>query len=394
MIILQACAIYMQLDSDLRMRRFDILYVSRHIENGCIDLFEEAVMLNKSVGSTQAPASRIRFWSTPHRLILTIMWLITTAVMVTMLWLGVRETGRYVEVRYIVPAGYVAALIWYLIRSGPSLNQLPELQPLLFPRRRFGAWIPVLGIALLLYLTATSNEGLFLFFLVTIVATIWILIAWRRQIRLRSVVQGLGLALIIYFPAFTLAKNDSISELIFFFLLVFVAPMYIAGGLLVDHTNLGDVQLLAKRYRKALESFIWGCLLFIPLGLADATAGARDVTSSWTWMNEWWMPFVTPLSSAIAEETWFRLLLLSLCYFLLRPAFPRRPAVPMIIAVLFNGITFGLLHELTMYGFLVTGLLYGLPMAAVFARRDWEHAVGAHYMINMIPSMMVYLETL
>ena len=163
------------------------------------------------------------------------------------------------------------------------------------------------------------------------------------------------------------------------------------AGLLVDRTNLGDVQLLAKRYRKALKSFIWGCLLFVPLGLVNAVGGSS--IGSGTWVNEWWMPFVTPLSSAIAEETWFRLLLLSLCYFLLRPAFPRHPAVPIIIAVLFNAITFGLLHERTMYGFLVTGLLYGLAMAAVFARRDWEHAVGAHYMINMIPALMVYLET-
>ena len=101
-----------------------------------------------------------------------------------------------------------------------------------------------------------------------------------------------------------------------------------------------------------------------------------------------------PLSSGIAEETWFRLLLLSLCYFLLRPAFPRQPAVPIIIAVLFNAITFGLLHEGTMHGFLVTGLLFGLPMAVVFTRRDFEHAVGAHYMINMIPTFMVFLESL
>ena len=134
--------------------------------------------------------------------------------------------------------------------------------------------------------------------------------------------------------------------------------MYIAGGLLVDHTNLGDVQLLAKRYRKVLGSFIWGCLLFVPLGLTNAAAGSPGGTI--TWVNEWWMPFVLPLSSGIAEETWFRLLLLSLCYFLLRPAFPRHPAVPIVIAVLFSAITFGLLHERTMYEFLVTGLLYGL----------------------------------
>ena len=42
---------------------------------------------------------------------------------------------------------------------------------------------------------------------------------------------------------------------------------------------------------------------------------------------------------------------------------------------------------------LMIGLLFGLPMAVVFARRDWEHAVGAHYMINMFPTLMVFLET-
>ena len=351
-------------------------------------------MLSKSVGSIQTPPSRFQRWSTPHHLSLTIIWLITTTAMVSMLWLGVRETGQYVEVRYVLQAGYVAALIWYLVRSGPPLNQLPELQPLLFPRRLFGAWIPVLGIALLLALTASSDAILVLFLIVTIVATVWILIAWRRQIRLRSVVQGLGLSLIIYFPALTFLKNGVIIREIFNFFLVFVPPMYVAGGLLVDHTNLGKVQLLAKRYRKAFESFVWGCLLFIPLGLTNAADGARDVTSTWTWVSEWWMPLVTPLTSAIAEETWFRLLLLSLFYFLLRPAFSRRPAVPMIIAVLIIGITFGLLHERTMYGFLVTGLLYSVPMAVVFVRRDWEHAVGAHYMINMVATLMAFLETL
>ena len=45
----------------------------------------------------------------------------------------------------------------------------------------------------------------------------------------------------------------------------------------------------------------------------------------------------------------------------------------------------------TLDKFLTTGLLYGVPMAVVFVRRDWEHAAGAHYMINMIPWLMVFL---
>ena len=41
----------------------------------------------------------------------------------------------------------------------------------------------------------------------------------------------------------------------------------------------------------------------------------------------------------------------------------------------------------------MTGLLYGVSFAAVFVRRDWEHAVEAHYMVDMIPMLIVFLET-
>jgi hypothetical protein len=35
--------------------------------------------------------------------------------------------------------------------------------------------------------------------------------------------------------------------------------------------------------------------------------------------------------------------------------------------------------------------MYGLAMATAFARRGYEHAVGAHYMVNFIPWVMVFL---
>jgi hypothetical protein len=139
-------------------------------------------------------------------------------------------------------------------------------------------------------------------------------------------------------------------------------------------------------------SFLWGCLLFIPLGLTNAAAGSPG--PGMTWVTRWWIPLSQPWFSGIAEEAWFRLFLVSLCYLLLRPAFSKRPAIAVVCAVLFSAITFGLGHGGTLLErFLITGLLYGLPMAVIFARRDWEHAVGAHYMINMIPTLMVFLET-
>jgi hypothetical protein len=245
---------------------------------------------------------------------------------------------------------------------------------------------------LLFVLTAISDDGVDILMLLMIVATVWILLVWRREIRLLLVVQGLAVAIIAYLGGLPFLNNGFVGETTFYGLLILVPPMYIAGGLLVNRTGLGGVQLLVKRYYQALRSFLLGCLLFVPLGLFNAAGGSPG--SNITWVSEWWMPFSLPWFSAITEETWFRLFLIGLCYFLLRPAFPIRPALPILAAVLFSAITFGLGHGGTfLERFLVTGLLYGLPMAVVFARRNWEHAVGAHYMINMIPWVMVFLET-
>jgi hypothetical protein len=240
-------------------------------------------------------------------------------------------------------------------------------------------------------LTIVSDDGVDILLLLLIIATVWILLAWRRDIRPSAVVQGLSVALLAYLAGLSMARNGFVSETVLYLLPAFSFPMYVAGGLLYSRTRLGGIQLLAGQYGEALKSLVWGCLLFVPLGLLNAAEGSPG--SGISWVTEWWMPFTLPWFSGISEETWFRLMLVGLCFFLLRPAFRTRPEVAVLAAVLFSGITFGLGHGRTLERFLTTGLLYGVPMAAIFAKRDWEHAVGAHYMINMIPWMMVYLES-
>ena len=66
------------------------------------------------------------------------------------------------------------------------------------------------------------------------------------------------------------------------------------------------------------------------------------------------MPFSLSWFSGITEEAWFRLYLVSLCYWLLRPAFRKRPATAVVCAVLFSAITFGLGHGRTLDHFLTT----------------------------------------
>ena len=345
-------------------------------------------MIEKLVASetTLALNERVRF--TPHGITLVAMWLLTTIFLVIMLFGGVRGSGQYFVVREFLQAAYVLALSWYLIRTGLPVEKLPDVGPIFPPRLRIGKLIPLIFIALL-FVSEFFVTGILLPHIM--LATIWILIVWRREIRLPAVLLGLAVTVIALLAGLPFYVHQAIGKVIFMVFLAFVIPMFVAGGLLSKRTGLVGSRLYAGQYRQAVQSFLWGCVLFIPLGLTNAAAGSPSM--SMTWVDRWWIPFTQPLFSGIVEEAWWRLMVVSLCYFLLRPAFSKRPAVAMVCAVLFSAVPFGLGHDGTLLErVLVTGLLYGLPMAVVFAKRDWEHAVGAHYMINMISTMMVFLE--
>ena len=347
-------------------------------------------MVNKPVYSTAV--SRLPPWSrlAPHQIVLIVLWLLTTGSMIVLLWQGVRDTNQFSIARYLLHAGYAAALLWYFVRSGPPVSQLPDLRPAAFSRWKYAPWIPVLVTALLLLMVVISDDGVSLLMLLMIVAAGAIIVIWRREITLHLVIQGILIAIIAFFAGLPMMTNGFVNESFGYLFTILAVPIYIAGGLLLGHTRLGGLQLLAKQYLPATRSFLLGCLLFVPLGLANAASGS-PAGSDFTWVKAGWMPFSLPWWSGLIEETWFRLLLVGLVYFLLRPAFPKHPVLAILTAVLFSGITFGLGHGRTLDTLLTTGLLYGVPFACIFARRDWEHAVGAHYMVNMIPWVIVFL---
>ncbi len=325
----------------------------------------------------------------PHSVLLTAVWLVVTGALVAALALGVRETGAFESWSRVLQVGYVAALLWYLWRTGSSLGELPEAGPAWVRRSETGQVVSVVGLGLLLAMVVASDDGDDFTLLFLMAATLWLLVAWWREIRLRRVAVGLALALAAFLAGLPVAGRDLISDVGLVLLPAFVLPMFVAGGLLIDRTGFGASQLHRGAYRAAAGSFLRGCALFVPLGLVNAV----DDSPGSGWVTEAWMPLSLPLFSGISEEAWFRLLLVGLSYFLLRPAFKKRPAAAAVCALLFGAVVFGLGHGRSLDRLLTTGLLYGLPMAVVFARRDWEHAVGAHYMINMIPWLMAYLES-
>ena len=223
--------------------------------------------------------------------------------------------------------------------------------------------------------------------MLSLIAFVPILLAWGRDLSFRLVLQGFAVAIIAYLGGSVWVKLGVLRESLNMILSALTVPFYITGGLLLKRTGLGGLQLLNGGIGPAIKSVCVGCLLFVPLGLINAL-GESIVDLSL--IREWWMPLWLPWWSGINEEAWYRLYLVGLVYFMLRPAFHKYPGLAVVAAVLFSGIVFGVGHGFTPDHFWTTGLLYGVPFAATFAKRDWEHAVGAHYMVNMIPALVAF----
>jgi hypothetical protein len=303
-----------------------------------------------------------------------------------MIILGSRQSSWFGMTLYALQVAYVAGLLWFLHRSGPSVADLPQIASQRPSGRTFRHWTPVVLIAALLVLQAVSDDGSDILFLSLVVATVWTLVALWRQIRLRFVVQGAAIATVAYLVAIPMASNGTISPFIHVLFSVLTLPMYVAGVLLSQHTGLAGACLVEGDYRLSLMGLVWGAVLFVPLGLVNVADGPWGFDTSW--VTEMWMPLSLPWFSGIVEEVLWRLLVVSLCCFLLGPALRSRPGSAVLASVLVSGIAFGLFHGRTVDNLLTTGLLYGVPMAAVFAKRNWEHAVGAHFMVNL-PSWIV-----
>jgi len=323
----------------------------------------------------------------PRLIVLLVMWLAATCALSAMLFLGVRGTDRYAVPRVLLHVAYVAALLWHLAKSGPPIGRLPE-----WPRGLLDRW-PYVGAAVvlaILLLFGLMDGGLALLLLLLAASSVVLLIVWRRSITVRSAALGLAAsAVALVAGGIAFWRHGFVAKPMLVFMLVFIPPMFVAGGLLVARTGLGAVRVIEGRYGAAARSFLWGCLLFVPLGLTNAAVTSPNPKLSW--VGRWWHPLSLPLWSGIVEEVVFRTLLVSACYAMLRPAFRRSPASAVVGAVLFSAVTFGLGHGRTVGQLVSTGLGYGLPMAVIFARRDWEHAVGAHYMTNMVNWVMALL---
>ncbi|HEY5730327.1 MAG TPA: CPBP family glutamic-type intramembrane protease [Anaerolineales bacterium] len=344
--------------------------------------------MKPSANSLFPTESRLRSWFAAHKIALVITWLVATITTIVIVVTGQAGTNLSTAIRQILHVLYAAALLWYLARSGPAFNQLPQDNVPRTIGSKIGAWLAVLGVAIFFLLSYFSANDKGLLILFSLIAFVPILLVWGRDLSLRLIFQAFAVALFAYLAGSVWVKLGVLSKSWSSILSALTVPFYITGGLLLKRTGLGGLQLLNRGVVPALKSVCVGWVYFVPMGLFNALG---DPMVDLSLIREWWMPLWLPWWSGINEEAWYRLYLVGLVYFMLRPAFYKVPGLAVIAAVLFSGIVFGVGHGPTPDHFWTTGILYGIPFAVIFAKRDWEHAVGAHYMVNMIPTLVAFL---
>ncbi len=290
-----------------------------------------------------------------HAVTLAVAWLLCSGGALAMLLIGTRVTGEFETMRYVLHAVYSAALIWYLARTGPSFAKLPVIKVPRFLSWRGGVWIPVGIVALSFLMTLAHEDGSDSVLLLLILGTAGTLAFLWRRIRLRWALQGVLIALAAYFVGRIPAAHGMIGQNVVTLLAGLAAPMYLAGAILQQHTGLGGLSLSEWNLNMAAKGWMWGLVFFLPMGMVNAASGSPG--GELEWVSEWWMPLVLPWFSGLAEEVWFRLIMVGLVYMLLRPALAGRPVLAAAFAVTFSAVVFGLGHGYNVERLVVTGLL-------------------------------------
>jgi hypothetical protein len=295
------------------------------------------------------------------------------------------------NVGQIAGIGYIGMLIWHFFHKAPSAAELPELSPPLFSKLHFWGtfWLIMAALVFLFAIAIVAHPQLVIVVVLALLG-FGFMVRWRQRVTLLIVCYGAGVGLLSFFPGLLNREANGYTILLY---LVCPFFLFIGGALMLQQTQLTHIRILENGLLPALRSFGWGCVLAVPRALLNINLGAHQGD---TGIDKWFDP-IAALTPGIAEEVWARLFLTTLCYALLRPTTNDRPRRALAAAILIGAITHGLAHLPTPmifspagFGFIIAGLLFGVPMGLLFVKRDLEQAIAYHFFIDFVRFLAAY----
>jgi hypothetical protein len=221
------------------------------------------------------------------------------------------------------------------------------------------------------------------------------LVLLKQRISRRELIYSGVLALVAGAAGLANGGLKGFTPLVWAILQVFlVLTGLLCGWKILESSGLkkfgvGRSRLLDAGPSAAMRGFGMGALIAIPWALGNLVLGGY---ASDTWVRAWWQPFVA-IQPGIAEEAWGRLLVIPLLYLVFRLA--AQPRTAFAIALLFGAYWFAYLHTpmglAGITGTILTGTLYGLPVAYLCLYRDLETAIGWHFAVDFVRFLTAYI---
>jgi len=274
---------------------------------------------------------------------------------------------------------FIVALIWVLARARPRAEDFPVITGAGKPLLSFGVrTLLILGAVLITFMIGLmigTGAGPVL---VTGLVGLGLTLAWRRSLDYRLLLTGVVVGLLSGL-GIALLGNSDLTWAIFNGLCL--PPSFIGGMLLLRRTGLSRSRGMEGGFVSGMRSFLWGCVLALPAALLNLLGNLQGGD---TWVQHIWQP-IYALVPAFAEETWARLFLTTLCYAVLRPVSNQHPRRAVGVAILVGAFVHGFGHTgINPFGLVIGSLLYGFPTALLFIKKDFEHAVGYHFLIDLV----------
>jgi len=282
---------------------------------------------------------------------------------------------------------FIVGLIWTLGRAKPASTDLPDLD--IFTAKRPGFWARVLllflGLGLTFFLGLMIGGIGLSMMLVCGMLGLSVTLAWRTMLTRKMAGMGLAAGLISALDTAFLGNGDLAWAVAY---LITIPPAFTGGALLLRRTQLGHVSLLDGKPALGLKGFLIGCVLALPASLLNLLG---NLQSQDTWVLHGWQSLYA-IAPAVAEETWACLFLVTFCYAVLRPAANLRPRRAIVVAIFISVLAHGFSHTgIDPFGIIFGSLLYSLPVALLLIKKDFEHAVAYHFMVDFVRYIAAFL---
>jgi hypothetical protein len=214
----------------------------------------------------------------------------------------------------------------------------------------------------------------------TILISIWLFIKFKNGITKTYIVNGLILGSL---SAIGMYKN--IPSLLAIFLII--SSTFILGSVLNDKFPLTIILINQQSFVRVLKSFALGCLFAIPMALSNLNDSIT--TNALNWITQYWQPILA-LEAGILEETWIRLFIIVFIYALISSKTTKK-YIPILTALIISSVFFGFGHSnyISIQNCLSLTILYGLPMGILLIKKDFETAIGYHFMIDFVGAIGV-----